>query len=285
MEITKPILHVGLLKHELGNISYSESFLKKLAESNGVGIELNDHKGKNIGTVKNLEYKNRTLYATMDIPKEHEAEQIAFSTDIIPKDYVKLDSMTFEPTEGFLNNVVYVNNGNKVRDTETITFLNNLEDEKEGEIDMGDKNTAEELGALRTKYEALEKDFNKLQTEHTQLKEAKTTLETDLQNAKTELETANNDLGVYKQAEEDQKLSIIKKLVKSDDDPLVEVYQKMELKDIQLLMEDKGTGDTPPKGVGTATSDQNDGSNPDKGDDGKDKPYDYQAVKEALELR
>lgn len=38
MEITKPILHVGLLKHELGNISYSESFLKKLAESNGVGI-------------------------------------------------------------------------------------------------------------------------------------------------------------------------------------------------------------------------------------------------------
>lgn len=278
MEIDKPILHPGILKHDLGNINYTESFLKRLAESQNVDIELNDHLGEKLGKVSKLEYKDNALYATMDIPDEHYAEKVAFSVDIMPSDYDKIDSMTFEPTDGVLKSVVYVNNGNKVRDTKTITFLHNL-DEK-GEINMADIDLAQELGAIKTRNAELEAEIAKMKQENEKLESDKSTLEQTLQEKESELTNKTESLTTYKQAEEERKAELIKSLVKDEDDPLFEVYSKMEISDIQVLAKSKPQS-TPPKGVGTQVTEQDDGSN-----EGEPKPdYDYKKVKAGLGLR
>lgn len=278
MEIDKPILHPGILKHDLGNINYTESFLKRLAESQNVDIELNDHLGEKLGKVSKLEYKDNALYATMDIPDEHYAEKVAFSVDIMPSDYDKIDSMTFEPTDGVLKSVVYVNNGNKVRDTKTITFLHNLDEE--GEIDMADIDLAQELGAMKTRNAELEAEIAKMKQKNEKLESDKTTLEQTLQEKESELTNKTESLTRYKQAEEERKAELIKSLVKDEDDPLVEVYSKMEISDIQILANSKPPS-TPPKGVGTQVTEQDDGS-----DEGEPEPdYDYKKVKAGLGLR
>jgi len=281
MEITKPILHTGVLKHDIGNISYSEDFLKSLAKSKDVNIELNDHEGVNIGKVKALEYKNNALYATMDIPDEHLSDEIAFSTDIVPSKYNKIDSNTFEPVSGKLDNVVFVNNGNPVRDTRTITRLYNLDDNK-GDNNMTDSEIAKELGALQTKYVQLETDYTKLKSDFDKIKEEKESLESKLQEKESELNDLNTSLGKYKQTEEEEKDSIIKRLVEKDDDPLVEVYKKMSLKEIKLIAERENKS-TPPKGVSNKIVDQNKGDKSTKKDK-DDEEYNYLEAKKAMNI-
>lgn len=286
MEITKPVLHVGVLKHDLGNIVYDEDFLKKLAESHEVGIELNDHEGEDIGKVKKLEYKDSALYATIDVPDDDDGKEVAFSTDIVPQKYEKIDSMTFKPTEGYLNSLVYVNDQDKldiVRDSKTITFLQNFKDEDEGEIIMAeDKQLAQEFGALKTKYETLKAENQRLQAENEKLVSEKGTLETTVQEKENELSKINGTLTTYKEKEETEKEALIKELVKDEEDPLIEVYKKMDVNDIRLLKSKKPVS-TPPKGVGTAVTEQDDGSNPKDGN--KDGEFDYYGMKKGLGLR
>lgn len=286
MEITKPVLHVGVLKHDLGNIVYDEDFLEKLAESHEVGIELNDHEGEDIGKIKKLEVKNKALYATLDVPDEDEGKDVAFSTDIVPQKYEKIDSMTFKPTEGFLKSVVYVNDQDKldiVRDEKTITFLQNFKDEEEGEVNMAEDNqTAQELGALRTKYESLKAENQRLQTENEKLQNEKSTLETTVQEKENELTTVADNLKTYKETEEAQKEALIKEMVKDEDDPLGEVYKKMTMEDLRILKEKKPPS-TPPKGVGTKVGEEEDGSTPN--DDKEEGEFDYKVMKKGLGLR
>lgn len=283
MEITKPILHVGVLKHDIGNISYSADFLKRLADSKSTGLELNAHDGEKIGEVKSLEFKDNALFATMDIPDEHLEDDIAFSTDIAPSKYNKIDSNTFEPVDGVLDNVVYVNDGTPVRDTRTITRLQNLDDK--GDVDMGNEDLAQELGALQTKYAQLETENTTLKNDIEKLKNEKSTLETQLGEKTNELNTINEKLNGYKKTEEEQKDDIIKKLVESEDDPLAKVYkEKFTLDELNLIATKEGkVKSTPTKGVGTKVSDQTKGDDPK--DDKDEDEFNYQERKKAMGIR
>lgn len=284
MEITKPVINIGMLKHDLGNIVYGEKFLKKLAESKKVEIELNEHEGEEIGTVKHLEFKDNALYATMDIPDEYHAEKVAFSIDAVPQKYNKIDSMTFEPTEGVLNKIVYVNDPDKldtVRDTKTITFLQNLKDEERGDTNMEDKELAKQYGELKAKYDTLKADKAQLEQEFEALKTEKTTIEDQLETIKTELTTSNDTLKVYQDAEAKKKEDLIKSLIKDEEDPRIEIYKKLDISEIEVMAKDVKT-DTPPKGVGSTVTDQNNGN---QGSSTEEKPYNYQEAKEAMNLR
>lgn len=263
----------------MGNINYTNSFLKELAKSKNVDIELNQHDGQKLGKIKSLEAKDNALYATMEIPEEHLNDKIAFSTDCIPSKYTKIDSNTFEPTAGLLNAVVYVNDGTSVRDKRTITALRNLEDNNMA----GDETTAQQLGALQTKYDLLLADNTKLQGDFDTLKTQKDDLETQLSDKTSELQTANDSLKTFEDAVELEKTELIKTLVKDDKDPKNEIYKKLTVQEIQALANAPENQNTPPKGAGTRVVENNEGEGEGEGENKGE--YDYQGAKKAMNLR
>lgn len=283
MEITKPILHPSTFKYDLGNINYSDAFLKRLTKSKDVNVELNEHDGEVITKIKKLKVKDGKLYATMDIPEEHLAKDIAFSASVVPFKYKKLGIDTFEPTDGYLDSVVYVNDGTEVKDVKTITKLNNLE---EGEIDMGNEGElAKKNGLLEAKVASLEKQIGKMTTKIQTLTTEAETLNQTIADKDDELTKQGKQLKTFLDEEQTKKDSIIKELLEDENDPMKPAFEKWDLSDLEAYKAKQklANPDTPPRGVGAEGVEGGEGG--EGGSEDEEKPYNYLEAKESMNIR